>query len=294
LELREISDRFDTRKRPAEKTQTVSKGKYLCAYGVIKMRVRFISLFAAFGLLAPVPGEAEPLRHRADFDIQLAGLPFARASFKSFRDDNLYEIEVNFKAAGVGQVVNDMQAELVSTGVIAESGLQSQRYYLQYRKGDRHRRFEADFKDGDVVATRIEPPRDRSKQRNWIPVSEDDLKSVTDPLAGLIQPVSAGDPCRPLIPVYDGESRLDINLKHMGEENFKTEGFDGKVVVCRMRYTPLSGYRKGSRDSEFLKRLKRMEIWFAKSERMNVYAPVFFSVPTKFGTLTMKATRFDG
>lgn len=278
---------------PAEKTQRIPKGKFLYAYGVVKMRIRFVPFLAVLGLLAPLPGQAEPLRHRADFDIQLAGLPFARASFTSFRDDNLYEIEVNFRSAGVGQVVNDMTAELVSTGVIAESGLQSQRYYLQYRKGDRHRRYEADFKDGDVVATRIDPPRDRSRQRNWIPVTEDDLKSVTDPLAGLIQP-AVGDPCKPLIPVYDGESRLDINLARKREEVFKTEGFNGKVVVCAMRYTPLAGYRKGSREAEFLKRLKRMEIWFAKSDRMNVYAPVFFSVPTKFGTLTMKATRFDG
>ncbi|MGV3551261.1 DUF3108 domain-containing protein [Rhizobium sp.] len=258
------------------------------------MRIRFVPLLAAFGLLTPLAGKAEPLRHRADFDIQLAGLPFARASFDSQRDDNLYEIEVNFEAAGVGQVVNNMTAELISSGVIADGGLQSQRYYLQYRKGDRHRRFEAEFKDGDVVATRIEPPRDRSKQRNWIPVTEADLKSVTDPLAGLIQPVTSGAPCKPLIPVYDGESRLDINLDYKGEEKFKTKGFDGKVVVCGMRYTPLAGYRKGSREAEFLKRLKSMEIWFAKSDRMNVYAPVFFSVPTRFGTLTMKATRFDG
>lgn len=265
----------------------------MTGYGV-KMRVRFVSFIAALGLLAPLAGEAEPLRHRADFDIQLAGLPFARASFDSFRDDNLYEIEVNFRSAGLGQVVNNMTAELVSTGVIAKGALQSQRYYLQYRKGDRHRRYEAEFKDGDVIATRIEPPRDRSRQPNWIPVTPDDLKAVTDPLAGLIQPTSVGDPCKPLIPVYDGETRLDINLARQREENFKTSGFDGTVVVCAMRYTPLSGYRKGSREAEFLKRLKRMEIWFAKSDRMNVYAPVYFSVPTKFGTLTMKATRFDG
>ncbi|MBX9458292.1 MAG: DUF3108 domain-containing protein [Rhizobium sp.] len=257
------------------------------------MTIRYLPLLAVLGLAAPSPASAEPLRHRADFDIQLAGLPFARASFTSVRDDNLYEIEVNFQSAGVGQVVSDMTAELMSSGVIAKSGLQSQRYYLQYRKGERHRRFEADFKDGDVIATRVEPPRDRSKQRNWIPVSASDLKAVTDPLAGLIQ-LADSDPCKPVIPVYDGESRLDINLDRKGEEPFKTEGFDGTVVVCAMRYTPLAGYRKGSREAEFLKRLKRMEIWFAKSDRMNVYAPVFFSVPTRFGTLTMKATRFDG
>lgn len=255
--------------------------------------VRLVSCIAILGLLAPISGQAEPLSHRADFDIKLAGLPFATASFNSRRDDNLYEIEVNFRAAGVGQVVNDMTAELVSSGVIEKSGLQAQRYLLEYRKGSRHRRFEAEFKNGDVISTRILPKRDRSRQRNWVPIRPDDLKAVTDPLAGLIQP-GGSDPCKPLIPIYDGEARLDINLDRKREEAFKTNGFDGKVVVCSMRYTPLSGYRKGSREAEFLKRLKSMEIWFAKSERMNVYAPVYFSVPTRFGTLTMKATRFDG
>ncbi|MCB1448488.1 MAG: DUF3108 domain-containing protein [Rhizobiaceae bacterium] len=257
------------------------------------IRTRLIPFITILGLLGPLPATGDPLRHHADFDIQLAGLPFARASFSSLRDDNLYEIEVDFKSAGVGQVITDMTAELVSTGLIGKDGLQTQRYYLQYRKGSRHRRFEAEFRNGDVVATRIEPERDRSRQRNWVPVTPADLKSVTDPLAGLIQPAGS-DPCKPLIPVYDGETRLDINLERRGEESFKTKGFEGKVVVCGMRYTPLAGYRKGSRETEFLRRLKQMEIWFAKSDRMHVYAPVYFSVPTRFGTLTMKATRFDG
>lgn len=257
------------------------------------VRVISASLLSALLAFAPLNGHAEQIRHRADFDIQLAGLPFARAQFNSLRNDNLYEIQVDFQSAGVGELVSDLTAELVSTGVIGERGLQSQRYYLQYRKGKRHRRFETEFKDGDVVATRIEPERDRSKQKNWVAVTPDDLKAVTDPLAGLIQPASS-DPCKPLIPVYDGETRLDIELSAKGVEKFKTEGFDGKVVICSMRYTPLSGYRRGSNEAEFLKRLKSMEIWFAKSDRMNVYAPVFFSVPTRFGTLTMKATHFDG
>ena len=77
-------------------------------------------------------------------------------------------------------------------------------------------------------------------------------------------------------------------------EALRDQGFDGRVVVCSMRYTPLAGYRKGSTEAEFLKRLKSMEIWFAISDLMYVYAPVFFSVPTRFGTLTMKATHFDG
>jgi hypothetical protein len=256
-------------------------------------KVFSVSVLSGLVALSPMTGHAEPVRHRAKFDIQLAGLPFAKASFNSLKDDNLYEIQVDFQSSGVGEMVSDLTAELVSSGVIGDSGLQSQRYYLQYRKGKRHRRFETEFKNGNVIATRIEPERDRSKQKNWVAVTPGDLKAVTDPLAGLIQPAGA-DPCKPLIPVYDGETRLDIALAAKGEQKFKTDGFDGMVVVCSMRYTPLAGYRRGSAEAEFLKRLKSMEIWFAKSDRMNVYAPVFFSVPTRFGTLTMKATHFDG
>ena len=115
-------------------------------------RVASATLLSICLTVLPATGRAEQVRHRADFDIQLAGLPFARAEFNSLRDDNLYEIQVDFRSAGVGQIVSDLTAELVSTGVIGENGLQSQRYYLQYRKGKRHRRFETEFKDGDVVA----------------------------------------------------------------------------------------------------------------------------------------------
>ena len=158
------------------------------------MRVRFFPLLTLLGLLAPLPAGAEPLRHRADFDIQLAGLPFAEASFNSFRDDNLYEIEVNFRSAGVGQVVNDMTAELVSTGVIADGGLQSERYYLQYRKGERHRRFEAEFRDGDVVATRkVEAAQLDSGDGRRLEVGHRPA-GWTDPAGIGRQPVQATDP----------------------------------------------------------------------------------------------------
>ena len=37
-----------------------------------------------------------------------------------------------------------------------------------------------------------------------------------------------------------------------------------------------------------------MEIWFAKAETMNVYAPVYVRIPTKLGPVTVSATRFGG
>ena len=35
-----------------------------------------------------------------------------------------------------------------------------------------------------------------------------------------------------------------------------------------------------------------MEVWFAKSDTVNVYAPVYIRVPTTVGNLQINATRF--
>ena len=61
-----------------------------------------------------------------------------------------------------------------------------------------------------------------------------------------------------------------------------------------IRFVPKSGYKKGREDVEYLRRLNSMEIWFAKAEEANVYAPVYLSVPTSYGPLTIKATHFGG
>ena len=35
-----------------------------------------------------------------------------------------------------------------------------------------------------------------------------------------------------------------------------------------------------------------MEIWFAKADAMKVYAPVYVTVPTKYGTVTITAVKY--
>ena len=55
---------------------------------------------------------------------------------------------------------------------------------------------------------------------------------------------------------------------------------------------PKSGYRKGRDDVDYLRKLETMEIWFAKAESVNVYAPVYVRIPTSYGAVTIWATRF--
>ncbi|MNL72497.1 hypothetical protein D3C87_1978180 [compost metagenome] len=57
---------------------------------------------------------------------------------------------------------------------------------------------------------------------------------------------------------------------------------------------PKSGFRKGRKDIEYLRKVEGMEIWFAKTGTLKVYAPVHARVPTRMGTIYVSAVEFDG
>lgn len=68
----------------------------------------------------------------------------------------------------------------------------------------------------------------------------------------------------------------------------------GDAIVCSVRYVPKSGYRKGRKDIEYLKSVTGMEIWFAKTATLKLYAPVYAKIPTRYGTVHVTAEKFDG
>jgi hypothetical protein len=224
--------------------------------------------------------------------IALSGIPLAQADFKSSRDGDRYKIEAKIDSLALINIIAETRATAMSTGVVVNGDLKPDRFYLKYKQGRRQRLFDTGFAHGDVVSSVIEPKPGLPRKPGWIEPTADDLKGVTDPVAGLILPAEK-NPCPQTLPVFDGETRLDLQLTAKGETNFRADGFDGKAITCDMRYLPKSGYRKGRDDIEYIRKVT-MEIWFAKSARMDVYAPVFISVPTRYGRLTITATRFDG
>ena len=84
---------------------------------------------------------------------------------------------------------------------------------------------------------------------------------------------------------------MDLVLSPMGTKPFAAEGFKGEAIVCSIRYTPKSGFRRGRTDIEYLRKTP-MEIWFAKADGANVYAPVYVRIPTEYGMVTITAVKY--
>jgi hypothetical protein len=232
---------------------------------------------------------AVEVTHNTDYSISLAGLPIARASFHTELKADRYTISGTMNSAGLADIFAQTSGETSVSGVVGRDRLSASEYRVRYQTGKKGRAIDVRFRNGDVMSASMKPARRIPK--NWVPVTKADMRNVVDPLSGLIFPADTRV-CPKSVPIFDGESRMDLKLSAKGTKPFKTEGFQGDVIVCGIKFVPRSGYRKGRDDVDYLRKLETMEIWFAKADAVNVYAPVYVRIPTSLGAVTIWATRF--
>lgn len=240
-------------------------------------------------VLTPAFGQAQELRHETQYRVALAGFPIARADFKTQVKDNHFSIQGDISSAGLADLVTTISAQAIVSGLVGDKRLQAARYTLNYKSGKKARVYDVIYRDGNVTSTTTTPPPKRPK--NWIPVADGDLRAVLDPISGLIFPADTNI-CAQTLPIYDGETRMNLKLSPKGSHPFTTDGFKGDTIVCGVHFTALGGYKKSRDDFAYLSKSDGMEIWFAKSDTMNVYAPVYVRVPTKYGTVTITAVKY--
>ena len=237
------------------------------------------------------PADTAGVRHVSEYDISLGILPIAKASFASEFGSRDYRISGSFRSWGLADIITKISAKTSVSGRKRGDRLEAERYNLVYKTGKRTRTYDVTYRNGNVTRS-VMKPEPKKRPDSWVPVTDQDLRSVLDPLSGLI---FAGDSkvCPSRLPIYDGESRMDLVLTPKGTKAFTTDGFEGEAIVCEIRYVPKSGFRRGRSDIEHLKKTP-MEIWFAKAQSVNVYAPVYARIPTSMGQVYVKAARYGG
>jgi hypothetical protein len=246
-------------------------------------------LISALAASWPAVGHAEDLHHETQYRVTLAGFPIARADFRTEVKDSHFTIQGDIDSAGLADLVTTIEAKADVSGVVGPQRLEAARYTLYYKSGRKQHTYNVVYHDGNVTSTTTTPEPRRPK--NWIPITEGDLRSVLDPISGLIFPAGTNI-CSQTLPIYDGETRMDLKLFPKGSHPFSTDGFSGMTVSCGVRFTPKAGYKSSRDDFAYLSKSDGMEIWFAKAEAMNVYAPVYVRIPTKYGTVTITAVKY--
>jgi len=122
---------------------------------------------------------------------------------------------------------------------------------------------------------------------------------VSDPMtATLIRIPGSGEivvpqACQRTLSIFDGRMRYDLALAFKRFETVRSQaGYQGPVVVCAVRFSPIAGHVPSRYALRYLADLHDMEMWLAPIAGTRVVAPYRVSVPTPIGVGVLQATEF--
>ncbi|HEU4987741.1 MAG TPA: DUF3108 domain-containing protein [Rhizobiaceae bacterium] len=228
---------------------------------------------------------AEAREFRARYEASLLGLPIGRADFSSRFEGENFALSGRFASAGIARIFDRTDGTTAVQGRFTRSGVQPDAYRLNYTSGKKRQKTEIDFSGGRVTKT-LNVPKPKKRGRNWIPVADEHLVGVADPLSAmLIRAANSDEVCNRTLKVYDGEIRVDLVLRKASD----SESLGSGTVTCRARFVPVSGYRKNRSAIQFLRDRSKILIAFAPVGQGGIHSPVEASVGTEIGTVRIRA-----
>ncbi len=256
----------------------------------------FFAVTVAAALAAAAPRAApaaEPQGFRGEYTVSFLGLSVARATFESRVRGKAYSIRGSVSAAGLARLFDDTRGTVSTSGRVLATHIEPAAFRADYTSGKKVSLIAVRFQRGKVVATRVMPPP-KPRGRDWLPLDMGDLAGVADPISATIIHADSPDKvCGRTVKLYDGEMRADLKLSYVGKEKVSVAGYEGPAVTCRLGFEPVSGYAKGRKALDFLKRKSRIDVTFAPLGQTGIYAPVHATVGTRIGTITVRARRFE-
>jgi urease beta subunit len=239
-------------------------------------------------LLAPSTLHAES--YRSSYSVTFLGIPIASSSFVSSFEEDRFDIEGTLQSTGIASIFDDVKGKVTVSGRFAKDRTEALSFRLDYTADGKAKSTAIRFEDGNVVSTENVPPL-KKRSKRWVPLSEDDLRTVLDPIsATLVRASGPDDVCNRTVKVYDGEMRVDIRL--VPDETASGSSMEG-AVTCAVRFEPVAGYRKGKKAIEFLRKEARIVVSLAPVGDHGVYAPVYASVGTRYGPVTVEASDIE-
>lgn len=248
---------------------------------------------AAFALLAAtVPGRANGVDASASYVISLGGLNVATVGVTLKDAAHRYDISLDAHVAGLANLVTSGTAKVEASGVTTATTLESRKFDLLTKSGGQHFSIGIEYDAGNVTSFRVEPAL--VDQTNRVPIERRQLTGVGDMLSAFIVKGGALDRalCTRTMHIFTGVERFDIALSFIGKDTATSlrTAYQGPVVACRIKYTPISGHFTTSAMTNYLAASDHMLIWYAPLGTTRFFIPYRILIATTFGDLSMVLT----
>ena len=270
---------------------------------------RCLSLFAVAALTCGLSGNppigaahAEngflaPSRISAVYRVMLGSLNLGDFRLTATFHGENYEMRGEGRFSVLLGLIYEWRGVTAGKGRVTSTGPEPAMYSFSYsdsaKMGERLR---LTFSDGNVTGVSIIPNR---QIPNTIPVTQEQLEDVLDPLSGAFLTAKSdnpnGDPnvCNHTLPVFDGRQRFDLVVtpkRSVHVRRTTATGYGGPAVICKVKFIPIAGYHPDNPAVRLMAQTNEIEAWLVPLRGTNMYVPYRIVLPTLAGYGTAEVT----
>lgn len=252
-------------------------------------KFKTLLIFGVAGFTFSTHAQAETLDMR--YRISLAGLSLGTANMSGSVSQSSYQLNIGAKLQGLVGLVLSGNGAAQGSGTIAGGKPSSNGYSLTANNSSMTRTIQMAIANMSVGKVAVDPPFEEHPDR--VPLGVTTKKGIVDPIGALVMPASGNplDPseCNRTLPVFDSFQRFNVTLSYTATRNVSIRGYQGPVLVCAARYTPIAGHRPTRKQTIFMENNKDMSAWLMPVGETGVLLPFRISVKTQVGTSVIEA-----
>lgn len=265
----------------------------------VEIAARLFAGVAVVGLaLAPGALSAgDTTTFKATYTISIGRAVVGHATAESRFSGNSYVAAISGSTGGLSRLVSDASARLSGSGEILGTAVRPSSFKLDTVEGDFGTYVRMAMAGGRITNLVAAPSLSAAADR--VPVTPSHKVGVVDPLSAFLVPVGRPGPvsgrvaCDRRIKVFDGWTRFDVQLFYKGVKAVDggRDTYAGRIIVCGAHYIPVAGHRTNELVNDLVDN-DRLEVWLAPVGHAPLLVPFRIVVGTKWGDLTVYATRF--
>lgn len=256
-------------------------------------RAVFLAATIALGFIPP--SLAAEVRATATYGITLGGTHIASVTIGLNDTGKRYAMSLDARISGLAQLVASGIAKVDSAGLSASSGLVAEKSDLLIRAQGEDFTVGIKFAGGNVSEFVVSPPILNNIDR--IAIERRHLRAVNDMMAAFVLKGRGLDRslCERKMRIFTGVERFDVAMRFAktDEATSKRTGYQGPLVLCTLRYVPVSGHYTSSEMTTYLARSERIHIWFAPLQTPGYFIPYRALLATEAGDLSIVLTRLE-
>ena len=245
-----------------------------------------------FATALSFPALAAPVAATANYIVTLGGINIAEMAVKLNDDGKHYSIDASANVAGLGSIVASGMASVQSAGTSSGPALVSQKFDVMTRANGEDFSVKVAYAGKNVESFVVTPPIVDNVGR--VPIERSQLTGVNDFLASFVLKGGALDKslCARKARIFTGVERFDIAMVFTKEDVATSQrtGYQGPVILCNVRYTPISGHFTTSEVTKYLADSDRILVWYAPLEQTGYFIPYRVLLTTTMGDLSMVLT----